>query len=137
MCVTHLQLKKARNVSYLCKNIKMFHTPLFSKKKAKNVSYPCKNIPTVSYPCKINIFAKVANFEAIFRDEEVEIEKIRWHGWKEENLNFQNIKSYCLHLMPVSHKLTSNLANFTKFSQNFNVVANEIWTFFNLSSFGT
>ena len=63
----------------------------------------------------INIIAKVANFEAIFRDEEVEIEKIWWHGWKEEILNFQNIKSYCPYLMPVSHKLTSNLANFTKF----------------------
>ena len=42
----------------------------------------------------------------------------------EEILNFQNIKSDFLYLIPFSHKLTLNLANF----RNLNVVAKEIWT---------
>ena len=60
-------------------------------------------------------FAKVVNFEPTFRGEGLEVEKSCWHDWKEEVLNFQNIKSDFLYLIPFSHKLTLNLANFRKF----------------------
>ena len=71
-----------------------------------------KNCLKVDYFCTIYIFAKVGNFEAIFRGEGVEIDKIRWQ--KEEILKFQNVKSDFLYLLPFSHKLTWKLANFRK-----------------------
>ena len=77
----------------------------FTSKYCLKVSHFCKNVNC----------AKVVNFETIVRGEGVEIEKIWWHGWKEEILNFLNVKSDFLYLMPVSHKLKSNLANFIKF----------------------
>ena len=78
-------------------------------------SFTSKYCLKVDHFWRIYIFAKVANFEAIFRGEGVEIDKIRWHGYKEEILNFQNIKSDFLYLLPFSHKLTWKLANFRKF----------------------
>ena len=65
--------------------------------------------------CKNVNCAKVVNFETIFRGEGVEMEKIWWHGWKEEILKFQNVKSDFLYLLSFSHKLTWKLANFGKF----------------------
>ena len=78
-------------------------------------SFTSKNCLKVSHFCKNVNCAKVVNFETIFRGEGVEIEKIWWHDWKEEVLNFQNVKSDFLYLLPFSHKLTWKLANFRKF----------------------
>ena len=57
----------------------------------------------------------MVNFEAIYRGEGVEIDKIRWQSWKEEILKFQNVKSDFLYLLPFSHKLTWKFDNFRKF----------------------
>ena len=80
-----------------------FHS--FTSKYCLKVSHFCKNVNC----------AKVVNFETIFRGEGIELEKIWWHGWKEEILKFQNVKSDFLYLLPFSHKLTWKLANFRKF----------------------
>ena len=79
-------------------------------------SFTSKNCLQVSHFCRNVNCAKVVKFKTMFRGEGVEIGKIWLHGWKEEILNFQNVKSDFLYLMSVSHKLKSNLANFrTKF----------------------
>ena len=82
-------------------------------------------------------FLKLANFHVNLWENGKRYRKSDLTFWKFRTSSFQSCHQIFSIYNPSPRKIASKLATFAKMLILVNVVANEIWTFFNFSSFGT